>query len=96
MQENLDSFAQTGEIHEYEPIKMAKKRGDEGRKHGDYCRNGDWDHQGGYNNSRTMLIRETIQRHKHINVMIQKRKHVNALRSINNNYKLVCQYAMRI
>ena len=45
--ENLDSFAQTGELHEYEPIKMAKKRGDGGRKHGDYCRNGDWDHQGG-------------------------------------------------
>ena len=28
---------------------MAKKRGDGGRKHGDDCRNGDWDHQGGYN-----------------------------------------------
>ena len=26
---------------------MAKKRGDGGRKHGDDCRNGDWDHQGG-------------------------------------------------
>ena len=33
--------------NEYEPIKMAKKRGDGGRKHGDDCRNGDWDHQGG-------------------------------------------------
>ena len=78
--ENLDSFSTTNgetlERNEYEPIKMAKKRGDEGRKHGDYCRNGDWDHQGGYNNSTSRLIRETIQRHKHINVI---RRHVNAI-----------------
>ena len=46
--------------NEYESIKMAKKRGSEGRKPGDECGNGDWDHQRGYN-SRTTLIRETIQ-----------------------------------
>ena len=64
------SKADTGERSEYElqPTKMAKKRGDR-RKHGDCCRNGDWDHQGGYNNSTTMLIRETIQCHKYINVI---------------------------
>ena len=78
---------QTGERNEYEPIKMAKKRGDEGRKHGDYCRNGDWDHQGGYNNSTSMLIRETIQRHKHINVIC---KNVNALHQWNRHLRYEC------